>query len=418
MHFLQAGCLKASSTRALYSMSEECSRFVTTATYLSSRAQAPGTPSPNRNRPPSGQPLSNALSLVSMRTTAVLVPSDLLVPSATGATYLNARHRTLMQYRQFGRTGWTISDIGYGLWGMSGWSGSDDNQSATALQHAADAGCTFFDSAWGYGEGKSDQFLGELLARNPSKRLYAASKVPPKNLRWPALPSYSYADVFPPEHVFKYADLIRTKLHTDSIDLLQFHVWDDSWTSEPDFRNTVEELKRDGIVRAFGLSLNRWEPENGIRAIRTGLIDAVQVIYNIFDQAPEDELFPLCRESNIGVIARVPLDEGSLGGNMTLETRFPDGDWRARYFGPENLKPTVERVERLKKALPEGMTLPELALRFVLSNPTVSTTIVGMRSPAHALANTGYSDKGSLAAGLIAELRRHRWDRKPAPWSD
>ena len=152
--------------------------------------------------------------------------------------------------------------------------------------------------------------------------------------------------------------------------------------------------------------------------IRTGLVDAVQVIYNIFDQAPEDELFPLCREMNIGVIARVPLDEGSLGGNITLDTKFPEGDWRGRYFSPENLVPTIERVEKLKKIVPQGMTLPEMAIRFVLSEPTVSTTIVGMRKPEHVAANVSYSDKGPLPADLIAQLRAHRWDRKPAPWSD
>ena len=323
-----------------------------------------------------------------------------------------------MQYRTFGRTGWNISDIGYGLWGMSGWSGSDDQQSVAALQQSADAGCTFFDSAWAYGEGKSDRLLGGLLKANPGRRLYAASKIPPGNFKWPALPSHSHAEVFAPEHVFRYADIIRKNLGVDTIDLLQFHVWQDHWTDEPDFRNTVERLKRDGIIRAFGLSLNRWEPANGLRAIRTGLVDAVQVIYNIFDQAPEDELFPLCREMNIGVIARVPLDEGSLGGNMTLETKFPEGDWRGRYFSPENLVPTIERVERLKQVLPQDMTLPEMALRFVLSEPTVSTTIVGMRKPKHVAANVSYSDKGPLDASLIAELRAHRWDRKPAHWSD
>ena len=323
-----------------------------------------------------------------------------------------------MQYRTFGRTGWNISDIGYGLWGMSGWSGSDDQQSVAALQQSADAGCTFFDSAWAYGEGKSDRLLGGLLKANPGRRLYAASKIPPGNFKWPALPSHSHAEVVAPEHVFRYADIIRKNLGVDTIDLLQFHVWQDHWTDEPDFRNTVERLKRDGIIRAFGLSLNRWEPANGLRAIRTGLVDAVQVIYNIFDQAPEDELFPLCREMNIGVIARVPLDEGSLGGNMTLETKFPEGDWRGRYFSPENLVPTIERVERLKQVLPQGMTLPEMALRFVLSEPTVSTTIVGMRKPKHVAANVSYSDKGPLDASLIAELRAHRWDRKPAHWSD
>jgi aryl-alcohol dehydrogenase-like predicted oxidoreductase len=323
-----------------------------------------------------------------------------------------------MQYRKFGRTDWTVSDIGYGLWGMSGWSGSDDQQSEASLQLAADSGCSFFDSAWGYGAGKSDQFLGALLARNPDKRLYAASKIPPANFKWPALPSHSYDEVFPPDHVFRYADQIRKGLGRASIDLLQFHVWQDHWADEPDFRNTVEKLKRDGVIRAFGLSLNRWEPENGIKGIRTGLVDAVQVIYNIFDQAPEDELFPVCREKNIAVIARVPLDEGSLGGNFTLETRFPEGDWRARYFTLENLIPTIERVERLKRIVPAGMTLPEMAIRFVLSNPVVSTTIVGMRSPENVKSNTGYSDKGPLPADLIAELRKHRWDRKPAPWSD
>lgn len=301
---------------------------------------------------------------------------------------------------------------------MSGWTGSDDRQSLDSLQRAVEAGCSFFDSAWAYGNGKSDQFLGQTLARNPGKRLYAASKVPPKNLKWPASPKDKYQDVFPPDHVSKYADLIRAKLGTDAIDLLQFHVWEDSWTDDPDFRKTVDKLKRDGIVRAFGLSLNRWEPANGVRAIRTGIVDVVQVIYNIFDQSPEDELFPLCRELNVGVIARVPLDEGSLSGTLTLETKFPKNDWRSRYFSSKNLKSTVNRIDRLKQIVPANMTLPELALRFILSNSDVSTTIVGMRRPEHVTANTSYSDKGALPADLHGELKKHRWDRKPKPWSD
>ena len=206
---------------------------------------------------------------------------------------------------------------------MSGWSDSEDKESLQALQLAVDLGCNFFDTAWAYGEGKSDGLLGEILAKNPGKRLYTASKIPPMNDQWPAKAEYKYRDVFPRDHVFSYANKIREKLGTDSIDLLQFHVWDDSWTQESEFRETVETLKHDGIVRFFGLSLNRWQPENGIAALHTGLVDAVQVIYNIFDQAPEDKLFPVCRELNIGVIARVPLDEGSLGGKMTAETKFP-----------------------------------------------------------------------------------------------
>ncbi|HVR21994.1 MAG TPA: aldo/keto reductase [Candidatus Polarisedimenticolia bacterium] len=322
-----------------------------------------------------------------------------------------------MKYRKLGRSGFAVSDIAYGLWGMSGWSGSDDQQSLDSLQLAVDSGCNFFDTAWAYGEGKSDSLLGETMARN-KKRLYAASKIPPANDKWPALPGYNYHDVFSPDHVLKYADQIRKKLRVDSIDLLQFHVWDDSWTDDPEFRSTVEKLKDGGWIRQFGLSLNRWEPENGVKALRTGLVDVVQVIYNIFDQAPEDKLFPLCQELNVGVIARVPLDEGSLGGKMTLATRFPESDWRSGYFGPENLANTIQRVEQLKKILPASMTLPEMSLRFILSHPAVSTTIVGMRSPDHVRHNVAASDAGPLDSALLAELKKHRWDRTPQRWSD
>ena len=323
-----------------------------------------------------------------------------------------------MKYRKFGRTGFEISDIAHGLWGMGGWSGSEDEQSLKALQLAVELGCNFFDSAWAYGDGKSDGLLGDTIARNPHKRLYAASKIPPKNLQWPASSQYKYHDVFPPDHVFTYADLIRKNLGVETIDVLQFHVWDDNWTNEPDFRNTVEKLKRDKVIRSFGLSLNRWEPENGIKAIRTGLVDAVQVIYSIFDQSPEDELFPVCQELNVGVIVRVALDEGSLGGKMTRDTKFPKGDWRSGYFNPENLANTMDRVDKLKQILPQGMSLPEMALRFVLSHPAVSTTIIGMRKLEHVEENIALSDKGPLSSELLNQVKAHRWDRKPAPWSD
>ncbi len=323
-----------------------------------------------------------------------------------------------MKYRKLGRTGFEVSEMAYGLWGMSGWSGSDDRESLASLQLAVDLGCNFFDSAWAYGEGKSDGLLGQTMQRNAGKRLYAASKIPPANDRWPATSEYKYSEVFSAAHVFKYADLIRKQLRTDSIDVLQFHVWDDSWTNEPEFRSTVEKLKKDGIIRFFGISINRWEPENGIKVLRTGLVDVVQVIYNIFDQAPEDELFPVCQELNIGVIARVPFDEGSLGGKMTLETRFPKEDWRAGYFGPENLPKTIERVDKLKEVVPAGMSMPEMALRFILSHPAVSTTIPGMRKAEHVKQNIAASDAGPLDKSLLAELKEHRWDRRPTKWSD
>jgi aryl-alcohol dehydrogenase-like predicted oxidoreductase len=323
-----------------------------------------------------------------------------------------------MRYRKLGRTGFDVSEIGHGLWGVSGWSGSDDAESLQAMQLAVDSGCNFFDTAWAYGDGKSDALLGKIIAANRGKRLYAASKIPPKNDKWPGSAGDSYRDVFPAAHVFDYAQRIRENLGTDSIDLLQLHVWHDDWTGDPDFAATVAKLKSDGLIRFFGLSLNRWEPNNGIRALRTGLVDAVQVIYNIFDQAPEDQLFPVCCELNVGIIARVPFDEGSLGGKLTLDTKFPAGDWRGGYFGPKNLPETVARVEKLKRVVPPGMTLPEMALRFILSNPDVSTTIPGMRRAQNVRENIAASDAGGLDAGLLKKLKEHRWDRVPAVWSD
>jgi len=300
---------------------------------------------------------------------------------------------------------------------MSGWSGSDDQRSAQALQASVDLGCNFFDTAWAYGQGNSDRLLGQLLLRNPQKRLFAASKVPPMNRNWPASSSDRYEDVFPQEHVLKHVQLIRAALAVDTIDVLQFHVWDDSWADNQEFRRTVDRLKKEKLIGSFGLSLNRWEPANGIKALRTGCVDTVQVIYNIFDQSPEDELFRVCEEMDIGIIARVPLDEGSLGGKLTPGTRFPEGDWRSRYFGPENLPATLKRVDALKPIVPAGMTLPEMAMRFILSNPQVSTTIVGMRNTDHVRSNIATSDGAGLKPDLLQTLRRHRWDRDIASWA-
>lgn len=323
-----------------------------------------------------------------------------------------------MKYRTLGKTGFKVSEIAYGLWGMSGWQGGDDRQSRQSLQLACDLGCNFYDTAWAYGDGKSDRFLGELLRANPGKRLYSASKIPPKNQKWPARPGDRYDETFPADHVFRYADMIRQALGVSTIDLLQFHVWNDDWADLKEFRDTVEKLKNDKIISSFGISLNRWEPENGIRAIRTGLIDCVQVIYNIFDQNPEDKLFPVCREYKVGVIARVPLDEGSLGGKLTRETRFSAKDWRATYFNPENLKATMDRVDEVRHDLPDGTSLPETAIRFILAEQAVSTIIIGMRKPEHVRQNMALSDQGPLDPTLVAKLRKHRWVRHPTHWSD
>jgi aryl-alcohol dehydrogenase-like predicted oxidoreductase len=320
--------------------------------------------------------------------------------------------------RRLGRTGLSVSEIGIGLWGMSGWSGADDARSGVVLRRAAELGCNFYDTAWAYGDGKSDHLLGALHHDRPDSSIVMASKVPPRNQHWPAVASDAFEEIFPLDYVKTMVDQIRDALGVESVPVLQLHVWDDHWAQDPAFHRLVAELKGSGAITNFGLSLNRWEPWNGLEAIATGLVDTVQVIYNIFDQAPEDELFPACVEAGVGVIARVPLDEGSLGGNLTLSTRFPEGDWRARYFGPENLPATVEHVEALHSVLPPDMSLAEMALRFVLSDERVATTIVGVRTEAHLRENLDAATRGALSPDLIALLRAHRWDRTPAPWSD
>jgi aryl-alcohol dehydrogenase-like predicted oxidoreductase len=322
-----------------------------------------------------------------------------------------------MRYRRFGRTGWQVGEIGYGMWGMAGWSGSDDEESLRALQLAVDLGCTFFDTAWGYGEGHSERLLGRLVRANPGRTLHTATKVPPRNRTWPSRRGFRLEDVFPPEHIREYAERSLANLGLPQVDLLQFHVWEDDWADDERWQRAVDDLRREGLVRAVGISINRWEPWNALRTLRTGQIDAVQVIYNIFDQAPEDELFPLCRELDVGVIARVPFDEGSLTGTLTKDSRWPEGDWRNSYFVPENLAASVDRAEAVKPLVPAGTTLPALALRFILANPDVHVTIPGMRKPQHVRANIATSDAGPLPAELLARLREHRWDREPTEWS-
>ncbi|QDV33025.1 aldo/keto reductase [Tautonia plasticadhaerens] len=322
-----------------------------------------------------------------------------------------------MQYRTFGRTGWSVSEIGYGMWGMGGWTGSDDDESMASLHRAVELGCNFFDTAWGYGEGHSEGLLGRLVKDHPDRPLYVATKLPPKNFTWPSRREFTLDDCFPPDHIREYAEKCLGNLGLPHIDLLQFHVWEDSWAKDERWQRTMDDLKREGLVKAVGISVNRWEPWNGLEAIRTWMIDAVQVIYNIFDQAPEDELFPLCRERDVAVIARVPFDEGTLAGAITRDSRWPEGDWRNTYFVPENLEASVDRADRIRPVVPEGMTMPELALRWILAEPTVSTIIPGMRKLRHVEANAAASDGRPFDPALHAELRTHRWDRSPTAWS-
>lgn len=322
-----------------------------------------------------------------------------------------------MQYRAFGRLGWQVAEIGYGMWGMGGWTGSEDEASMQALRRSVELGCNFFDTAYAYGEGHSERLLGRLLKEYPDKKLYTATKIPPRNRIWPSRREFDLADVFPADYIREQVEKSLKNLDADSIDLMQFHVWEDGWARDERWQRAVDDLKREGLVQSFGVSVNRWEPDNCLETLKTGHIDAVQVIYNIFDQAPEDNLFPLCDELGVAIIARVPFDEGTLTGTLTKESTWPEGDWRNTYFVKENLHASVDRAEALRPLIPAGMTMPEMALRFILHHPTVSTIIPGMRKIRNVEQNIGTSDGQTLPDDLIARLRAHRWDRKPTKWS-
>ena len=330
-----------------------------------------------------------------------------------------------MNYRQFGRTGWKVSEIGYGMWGLAGWTGSEEAETLQSLRRAVELGCNFFDTAWAYGDGKSEQILAGILkeykndsgAGGPDKHLYVATKIPPKNRRWPSTRTFTPDDCYAPDYVEQYIEKSLKNLSVDSIDLMQFHTWEDRWLNDERLPRAIEKMKKSGKVRAFGPSMNRWEPANGIRAVLEGHADAVQVIYNIFDQNPEDALFPICRMREVAVIARVPFDEGTLTGTLTVDSKWPAGDWRNTYFVPENLKSSVAHAEALRPLVPAGSTMAEMALRFILGNSDVSTTIPGMRKIKNVEANCAASAAGPLPGELSKKLRGHRWDRNPTSWS-
>ena len=316
-----------------------------------------------------------------------------------------------MVSRDFGRTGWKVGEVGYGMWGMGGWTGSNDDESLESLERAVELGCNFFDTAWAYGEGHSERLLGEARRTHPHAPMIVATKIPPKNRRWPGRADDPVSETYPPDHIRAFTETSLANLGLDAIDLQQFHVWDDSWAIDEGWQRAVRSLKDEGLVRAFGISVNRWQPINVLKALETGLIDSVQVVYNIFDQAPADALFPYCQQHNIAVIARVPFDEGSLTGTLTAETRWPEGDWRNTYFTPERLSETLARIERIEPLLPEDMPLPELALRFILEHPAVTTTIPGMRRIRHVDSNLAASDGVPLPPRTVEALKQHRWER-------
>jgi len=315
-----------------------------------------------------------------------------------------------MKYRKLGRTGIEVSEIGYGAWGIGGalWRGGSDDEAIAALECALARGLNFIDTALAYGDGHSERLVGKIAPGEVT----VATKVPPKNLLWPARPGIPIEDVFPYDYIIRCTEKSLQNLGREQIDLQQLHVWNPEWIDSDIWRRAFEDLKNSGKVRFVGVSINDHQPDSALDLIRTGLIDTVQVIYNIFDQSPEGRLLPLCREMNIGVLARVPLDEGALTSKITEQSTFENGDFRARYFRGDRKRQVVDHVEALRKDLVgiDG-SLPEIALRFCLSNLAVSTVIPGMRTVGNVEANVAASDAGPLPLDVQAILKKHAWEK-------
>jgi aryl-alcohol dehydrogenase-like predicted oxidoreductase len=318
-----------------------------------------------------------------------------------------------VKYRQLGATGIEVSEIGYGAWGIGGdqWGGADDDESIQALHRAIDLGLNFIDTALAYGAGRSERLVGEVV-RERAETVFVATKVPPKNRVWPAQPGVPVDEVFPADYVRACAQTSLANLGLERVDLLQFHVWSDEWLDQGDWREAIADLRAAAKIGFFGVSINDHQPDTALRLVESGLADTVQVIYNVFDQSPEDELFPTCREHGVAVIARVPLDEGGLTGTIQADSEFPDGDFRANYFRGDRKREVHERVTAVIDDL--GISedeVAEIALRFVLSEPAVSTVIPGMRSLRNVERNVAVSDGRGVPDGWREKLRAHRWVR-------
>ncbi|MFC3604251.1 aldo/keto reductase [Deinococcus soli (ex Cha et al. 2016)] len=317
-----------------------------------------------------------------------------------------------MHQRPLGRTGLNVTEIGYGAWGIGAdmWKGAQDDHSLDALRRYVQLGGNFIDTAMGYGSGHSERLVGQVAREHPGTLV--ATKISPKNMQWPAAPGTTADEAFPGAYITDMTRASLERLGLPTIDVQQLHVWNDTWLGQGDWQDAAAQLKRDGLIRAFGISINDHQPDNAVKAVEAGAVDSVQVIYNVFDQSPQDRLLDACLANGVGVIVRVALDEGSLTGTLTESTTFPDGDWRNGYFGGDRLTQLQPRLRAIEQDL--GIhtdQLAETSLRFVLAHPAVSTVIVGMRSVRNVERNAALADGRGLPQDQVARLYAHRWDR-------
>ncbi len=323
-----------------------------------------------------------------------------------------------MRTRPLGTTGYTVSELGLGAWGLGGgqWRGGGDAEGRAALREAVEQGITFFDTALAYGAGHSERLIGDVLKGElRSGRAVVATKIPPRNQEWPGVAGTPLKDVFPPRHISTSTEKSVQNLGIDALPVQQFHVWHDAWLDDPDWaasRDQMARLKKEGKVLHWGISINDHAPETALRVLADPLFETAQVIYNIYDRSAEQALFQLATTKPLGVIVRVPFDEGALTGAITASTVFPPGDWRERYFAGDRRAEAERRGKALAELLDEEVrTLPELALRFCLSSLTVSTVIAGMRRPAHVRQNVEAAERGALSTEMVSRLEGHRWEK-------
>ena len=313
----------------------------------------------------------------------------------------------------FNRSDNKVSQLGFGCWGIgkSEWIGADDKESKHLIQRAIEEGINFFDTALAYGEGHSEKIVGEAV-KESGKEVFIATKIPSKKREWPAQDSSLLEESFPMKYIIESTERSLKNLNREYIDLQQFHVWNDKWANMDEWKEAIYRLKKEGKVRFFGISVNDHQPENGIETAKSGEIDSIQVIFNIFEQSPLHKLFPFCERHKINIIARVPFDEGALTGNVDTTTSFPAGDWRNDYFQGRRKMDVKLRVDEIWKDV-KGYTssMSEAALRFIISFKAVTTVIPGMRKEKNLNANLVSIERGPLPAHLLEELKVHTWHK-------
>lgn len=317
-----------------------------------------------------------------------------------------------MQYRTLGRSGMQVSEIGFGAWAIGGsWGPQSEQDSVAALHKALDLGVNFIDTAAGYGDGKSERIIAEVL-KSRKESVTVATKTPPVAGNWPPSPYDDMDERYPEQYLRENVEQRLRNLQTDCLDVLQLHTWTRAWNRNPRPFEILRKLQAEGKIRAIGVSTPEHDQNSVIDLMRDGWIDTVQVIYNIFEQEPAAELLPVAQETNVGIIVRVVFDEGSLTGKFTPETGFAPDDFRNNYFAGDRLQRAIQRAEKVKEDTAEsGLTLAQAAIKFALMHPAVSTVIPGIRNVAQAEANVAVSELAPLSEAVMLKLRKHNWLR-------